>query len=375
MLPQRPAWLDDEPEIQRWFDEAIDRLDMQSATQRSRPLQFPVTEKRFPGLFLHGPEADARWELIKSLTKVLPLAVVPKRKTNPFATEYEGARLDLGTECEAVLREWLKRPSNDPEMQAWQQAVENAEADWPADARMRLRTRPIRIRGREPGEVVSALVHLGRLRCQRLTLRQMSARAFFGDSKFLEGREALFKTLYPGLFVEPRPILVAVTLPRDVRGVLFIENHDTYVRAAGEDYPQTAGLALVYAAGFKGTAARIRDPNGAVLHYGRAETDLSDFSRWFTREVERNWPVFFWGDLDFEGMRILKGFHDQFGAMAWRPGYEALLALLNEGGAHVPEAADKSNQKLPEPTGCPYADKVLIPALMSGRRFVDQEAW
>jgi hypothetical protein len=188
-------------------------------------------------------------------------------------------------------------------------------------------------------------------------------------------REAVVRGLYPNLVTVPRPLLVAVCLPCEMRGVLFIENHDSYVRAAAGTYAETTDLALVYAAGFKGSATRIRERSGAMLHYASAHHDASGFERWWFRESPPQWPVWFWGDLDFEGMRILKGLREQFAAGAWEPGYQPLLALLAAGLGHAPEAADKANQKPPESTGCPYADKVLLPILMTGRRFVDQEAW
>jgi hypothetical protein len=202
----------------------------------------------------------------------------------------------------------------------------------------------------------------------------MSARAFFGDSKFLETREGMIQMLYPGMFAAPRPLVVAACLPHAIHGVLFIENQDSYVRAVAGHYAHTTGLALVYAAGFKGSAMRIRDRSGAVLHYAAGVSD-ANFERWWFRETRAEWPVWFWGDLDFEGLRILKGLHEQFGARAWEPGYEPLLALLRAGMGHAPEAADKANQRPAGTSGCPYADQVLLPALLSGRRFVDQEAW
>lgn len=41
----------------------------------------------------------------------------------------------------------------------------------------------------------------------------------------------------------------------------------------------------------------------------------------------------------------------------------------------MPEAANKERQADPETTGCAYADEVLLTALRSVGRFVDQEAF
>lgn len=373
MLPSRPVWLGDEPEIEAWLHEVLHRLDALPGEERSAPLRFPVNAKRFPNLFRQGPEADAEWALIKSLHEQLPLNVVPKRKTNPFAPEYEGARLDLDTACEETIRHWLRRPRLSLEAEAWREAVDGAQ--WRDEVRMLLRQRPIAIPGRSAQEVVTALRCVGELLGQGLTLRQLSARAFFGDSKFMESRSGLMQSVFPDLVAAARPLLVATALPATISGVLFVENHDTYLRAASGGYPGTKGLAVVYAAGYKGSATRIREHDGAALHYFGASTAAGDFERWWFRERGPEWPVWFWGDLDFEGLRILKALREQFGASAWQPGYEPLVALLRAGFGHTPDAADKSNQRVPGPTGCPYADEVLLPLLLQERRFVDQEAW
>ena len=85
-------------------------------------------------------------------------------------------------------------------------------------------------------------------------------------------------------------------------------------------------------------------------------------------------PVYFWGDLDFAGMSILKGLRLSLPTLrAWEPGYQPLLELLESGGGHSVEQAAKQGQSDPGTSGCSYADQVLLPALRTHRRFVDQE--
>jgi hypothetical protein len=85
-------------------------------------------------------------------------------------------------------------------------------------------------------------------------------------------------------------------------------------------------------------------------------------------------PVYFWGDLDYAGMRILAAMRSSFPEMtAWAPGYAPMLAALLAGGGHSPEAAEKQGQRAVVSSGCPYADGQLIPALSRTGRYLDQE--
>jgi len=376
MRETKPRWLNDDPEVLAWLHAVLDRLERQPAEERKEPLRFTVDEKLFPGLFHFGPEADGRWQLIAGLTESLPLKITFRRNRDDFEPEYVGARLALEPSCELKIREWLLRPRITPEAQAWREAVDAAPAAWPAAARARLRERRLHVEGRSPEEVVAGFVQLGSLAGRGLTLRQLSASAFFGDSKFLERHGAsLVEALYPKLQPAQRPLVVDVFLPARVEAVLFIENQDTYLRAASRELPGTRGCALVYAAGFKAGAARIREPGGAALHYAGAVDCKPNFEDWWFGRCDRPLPVHFWGDLDFEGMGILRQLHRLFGARAWQPGYEPLLRMLREGRGHLLEAADKQQQKDPEQTGCPYADQTLLPALRRLQSCVDQETF
>jgi hypothetical protein len=58
--------------------------------------------------------------------------------------------------------------------------------------------------------------------------------------------------------IRDRALVIAVYLPERCKGVLFIENQDTYIAAAAGSPTEALEFALVYAAGFRGTAARVR---------------------------------------------------------------------------------------------------------------------
>jgi hypothetical protein len=56
-----------------------------------------------------------------------------------------------------------------------------------------------------------------------------------------------------------------VHLPERCKGVLFIENQGTYTAAAAGTPTEALEFALIYAAGFRGTAARVRNRLGSLL--------------------------------------------------------------------------------------------------------------
>ncbi|HEV6963778.1 MAG TPA: hypothetical protein VK305_00075 [Roseateles sp.] len=209
-------------------------------------------------------------------------------------------------------------------------------------------------------------------------LRELSARHFRGHSKVLDAREELLRLLGAGegRFMEA-PIQLLVDLPEGWAGeeVLFIENGVSFERMVGTRQPAWARSALLYAAGFRAGARRLRERKGSSTYWrGRVSAEsLQRFEAWLYSGVGDP-PVAFYGDLDFAGLAILAQLRASFPACgAWRPGYEALLARLEAG--HTPEEAGKERQQDPGATGCPFADEVLLPALRREGRCVDQELW
>jgi hypothetical protein len=201
----------------------------------------------------------------------------------------------------------------------------------------------------------------------------LSAFAFWGDSKILDDRAELVRACFPGLPIRERPIVVAVHLPMHVEGVLFIENQDTYMAAVAGYLKVLANLALVYMAGFRTAAARIRGRDGACLHFSSRDMAQADaFERWWFDSASHEWPLHFWGDLDYAGMQILKALRARFGnVLAWQPGYAVMLEELLTLGAHS-SGTDAARQFDPQETGCVFADTVLLPAIRA-HGFRDQE--
>jgi len=219
-------------------------------------------------------------------------------------------------------------------------------------------------------------------------VRQLSAKYFNGHSKVLDSREEMLRLLgaREGQFLEA-PIQVLVSLPPDwaqlqpQATVLFIENLVTFESMADTRQSEWAKAALVYASGFKGTAKRLRTPQGSTLYWRdpTTQTDRLAFRDWLYAchpALQESTVVCFYGDLDLAGMQILSHLRQSMPiCSAWRPGYEALLSLLLRSRGHRPDSAGKEGQTDPGITGCTYADAVLLPALRQSGLCVDQEAW
>ncbi len=373
---ERPVWLLEEPEILALLNAALDRFDQQSAEQRQRPFSL-AAQKFLTALARLDASADQTWALVRELQRCGVLAIRTAGRST-YDPEWQAARLSFALTGEVILREWLQRPRVEPAMQLWRRAVEESAHRFVhgVDA---LLARRIAIAGRSASEVVAAIASVGAI-TRPVTLRQLSAFAFWGDSKVLDDRSELIATLFPQIELRERAIVVSVHLPRAWGGVLFIENQDTYTAAISGFPAECSDLALIFAAGFRSSAARVRSRAGALLHYagpGRSEIQRG-FDAWWFEEQPSFGPIWFWGDLDFAGMQILKSLKSRFIAVEpWPPGYLPMLARLEQRGGHRPSIVNagqvnaaqaetgqtEAGQVDPIMTGCSFADEVLLPAI------------
>jgi len=369
--PARPRWLDEEAEIVALLHSVIDRFEQQPGEERSQRIHIPA-ERALPALKRLDESADQSWLFISELQRLGVLDIKPGRRSLLDA-QWSGAKLAFPPDTEAILRHWLNRPARPSELKVWRELVNQNVAAFPGDISVLMRRR-LSIPGHTDTETLVALTQIGRFR-EPITLRQLSATLFRGNSKLLDERKELVQALYPDLQIRQRAIVVAIHLPSHIEGILFIENQDSYISACEAALPGVDHLALVYAAGFRGCAERVREPGGALLHYrGEGyERWREHFELWWLNQQDWPMPLYFFGDLDFSGMEILGTLRRRFGnVVAWQPGYGQLLARLLSEGGHMPDAADKQLQSDPVAVGCSYADEVLLPA-MRHHGFLDQE--
>jgi hypothetical protein len=372
MQADRPPWLDEEAEISALLNVALDRFDRQRGVDRQRRIVLGVQE-HLPSLSRADAAADQTWSLVRELARRGILGIRQGQRS-PYDVDWRGAKLTFAPQVEETLRSWLGRDWTEPAAMLWRRAIERHATRF-HDSGAALLAQRIVIETRSADEVVAALAAAADIQAP-MTLRQLSATLFWGDSKILDERGELVATLLPHLTILDRPVVIAVYLPERCHGVLFIENQDTYTAAAAGTPAPALEFALVYAAGFRGSATRVRSRAGALLHHaGPGSRELAArFDAWWYDGGAGFGPVWFWGDLDFAGMQILKSLRSRFVDLeAWRIGYEPLRLQLEVAGGYGARTDESKGQVDPVRTGCAYADSVLLPAIREhGRR--DQES-
>ncbi len=289
---------------------------------------------------------------------------------------YDGAWVYLKLEKAPLLRKWLGRRLVDEQRLALQDAL-FAVAGKFADRGRALAQANLVVPGRSIQEIVDAFVSVREVLARVYSLRELSATCFWGDSKFLDDKLELLQRLYPDClrYLRDRPLFLQVNLPQQMDGILVIENQDTFLRACLGQLAGAENLAVVYGAGFKATSSAVRLRDKIRFFYSGvpdASAVVQFESCWFG-DIE-GLPFYFFGDLDWSGMGILLALRQQFPAMeSWITGYERLRKQVEKGGGHLPQQARKTQQLFIPATGCPYADRMLLPTLTRHSRFVDQE--
>lgn len=141
----------------------------------------------------------------------------------------------------------------------------------------------------------------------------LSALLFWGDSKVLKGREQWLCDLLglPQGAIAQRILPVDVTFPsRSPVGVLMLENLDSYFSAWIGNWPACDNLIKIYTQGFRGTAARIRNPACARLHFSDqcrpVSPQLTTFRNDWFKGGAFAYPVYFCGDMDWAGLSIFR---------------------------------------------------------------------
>ncbi len=374
-----PKWLADEPVIQQILIRFLDRLDKRKEDSTANKLQsIQLTPKDFPELFFPTGQNDPQqtWNLLWELDTQQLLRVVPNPKIKLSDPEYLNAKVHLLPEKAPVLRRWFNRPHPHDRKHQWHELVQLYADRFPGSTEL-LAAKPLEQAGLTTEDILQGLAKVGEHLDQDLYLSQISAICFRGDSKFLNDRGELIESLYPGYLtrIRQRPVLLQVALCSSPQGILLIENEDCFLQAMQGRYPHMENRILVFASGFRGSAARVRQPEGVQFFYAPGNQEQRDqFEAYWLNRIPQDWSCQFWGDLDFSGMAILKALRQVFPEMqAWEPGYQPLLAIIQDG--HTLEQGKKEKQIDPGFTGCPYADEVLLPALRQYKQGIDQELW
>ncbi len=377
-LPRCPKWVADEALIHQLLSSFLDKI------ERGVKPQIRLNSKTAPQLYdFNTGDTQYLWRLIQKLDKSYQLISIKPQRAKTGKEVYEDALIHFDTSHENILRHWLKRPEHSPYLIEWNTAVSTYSDVFEQSVGL-LQDNPIHHRDKSATEIVHAISLIKEQLNKPVTLRVLAARCFWGDSKFLDKREDFLKALFPAVSanIVTRPLLINIFVPDNFTSVLFIENQDTFLMLAdlinNNKLPATSplcGMALVYSAGFRGSASRIRQPGNAIFsHLGLSSHQVvNQFEQWWFSETG-SLPSHFWGDLDYSGLAILAALRKVFEDMeAWKPGYEAMIRHYYDGIHHSLEAAGKDNQKDPGSTGCQYADNCLLPLMRIKSQFLDQE--
>lgn len=381
-----PNW-SDEPVVMALLHALVDRLDSVPFEARLRDLTFALTENSWRKFFAidHPSDRTYIWQLVEALTQQpgFELRLDDRRIARDLDLWQRHPKIVVKKEAENLLRNITGRhPAAESNwIEEWKHAVQGLFGTGLLASR--LATRPVAIYQRPPAEVLKRFAAISDLADACLMLHEVASRQFWGLSKILNGQQDAIALLLSQDFCPfpDKPIqLVIQSLTADTDApILFIENAATFESAASGRISTAQGHILIYASGYKATARRIRTAEGSSLYFAPEVYELNpslprDLQAWlYSGDTSRS--VYFWGDLDFAGMDILKELRVVFRQIeAWRPGYEKLLEKLTAGESHTPEEARKSGQTDPILTGCPYADGTLLPEMRNSHRFVDQES-
>lgn len=345
---------------------------------RVRPLQ--VNSKTLPALFDYSSEnTEYYWSLIVDLADEYAFFSIQMARPRPGIEVYEKAHLVLEPGGEALLRHWLQRPRETPYTASWKRAVES-NAQYFIAGGAALLAKPIQRKGQTAEQVVEGFVQAAKLLIEPITLRALSAKCFWADSKFLDVREDLVRRLLPNadMYLITRPLLIHVAMAATTQQVLFVENQDTFLQlvAVQSQSPLLNNITLINSAGFRGASSRIRQPGATQFSHVQPYDDdhFLAFKRWWLNEGSTAIPCYFWGDLDYSGMAILAALGQSFTSItAWQPGYRAMLSYHSGGLCHSGEASGKQRQIDPGDIHCRYTNNILLPLLRSTKMFVDQE--
>lgn len=371
-MPNSLASLLDNSVITLLLNTILDKLDKQPTAQRTRKITLKVDKKNFPQLF-EGDEFIE--EKIDALLKfsIFELKVAPKKRFLPLVEQ--DAKLLFNSQCETMLREHYHRTVQSSE---WMNALEQCDFSFDNKLKNILLQKPIQIEGKNAYEIVVRVIEWAKTPHKSHSAREESARCFWGISKIFDSNSQEALRRHFDLELMPISLLIH-SHNNSIDKILFIENLETFYQASSSDNQVFENTLLIYSSGYKASAKRVRSPNGSKMFFS-PNSHLSDemrlnFILWFYGKIESNIFIYFWGDLDYSAMHILKALKTNFPTIdAWKLGYTKMVQSLENGFGHTPNMAKKEKQyPIKDLLGCSYADRVLIPLMQRKNLFLDQE--
>jgi hypothetical protein len=375
-----PVWLEDNPLIGRLLHRFIDQCDRPTSVRFTQK----INAKNCPALYdFSDNNHEFLWKLVEQTLyrEYQIIQQIKYSRVNTTEQQYDQATLIFNPQKEDIVRQWLTRPKVDSYAHQWQTALLLYPRLKPTSLAQPIRiknfaAKPILAGFDEAGELIETMCRSG----QVISIRGLSARCFWGDSKFLDKRRNLIYDVFANAttVVRDRMIMMSVYAPKTLEVAIFVENFDSFVTLveAVKQSPKKNTVAVIYSAGYRGTANSIRQRGQSqFLHINLVSPEAAlQFEDWWYANSDCSPKCYFWGDLDYEGLSILRTLRNNFPEIqAWREGYQAIIAFHRQGLGHFAYQANKDKQRPPLPSGCGYSDTVLLPLLTQSKRFIDQE--
>lgn len=361
--------------ISKILNEILDKFDKQAF--RKNKVSIVLNEKNFLALYFpkeFNEDIDLEFDL-KVLLDYGVFQLKHSKKSDEFLpfVEKKNAKFIFDEQKENLLREVYNRKKVLSKKQDWNSLLENYFQKESALYEI-LEKSPFFIEDKTNEEVLKNLKLWVESKNKTSLQRHESSKCFWGISKAFDNKEEF--CAYFNL--QEKPILIQVHgKSSKASKILFIENLETFSSCIDSQNQILDDFILINSHGYKTSAKRVRQKNGSKLFFSSSCTldkqSKEDFISWFYSDDNKK-EVYFWGDLDEEGISILSSHQKAFTSLkAWQKAYEIMIKEVLKNNAHLANNSNKKEQKLIENTTCTYTNEVLIPILKEKRLFIDQE--
>ena len=365
------SWLEN-PSIKKVLNEVLDKLDIKPFSLRKNNISILVNEKNF--IELYEPSEDGNDVFLEKDIKCLEEVGVfsfSKSIKKYLCLNEQNIKLIFNKEYEEEIRIQYKRVKN---IDTWENAL--LKFNFEDKLFEILKTTPLVITSKSNIEVLEKFDTWLKSEKRSTSIRQESARCFWGLSKVFDKKYELCKYLC----LKEKPILLQVHIKKlSSKKVLFIENLETFVSCMESSNKIFDEFILIYSSGYKASAQRIRQKDGSKIFFSNSNTleinEKEEFLSWFYSFDNEKIQLYFWGDLDYSGISILSSLKKNFtNLIAWENAYSLMLKELENKNGHSFEMAGKEKQKEITSSGCKYSDEVLLPMIKERKMFLDQES-
>ena len=375
------SWLSN-PLVLRVVNHFLDQLDRQDLSSRSRMPGFRLSDKFAPEIYapVEAGQAEYSWQLIRELEKkgLIEVKLDGKRESDLDYEVLPRPYIKMTLLSEGKFRKISGREHiNNSYVNKWNKAVKNhLSEDVSFD---KFKSTVLKVPGRKAAEVVQRFVNIKDVLKVRRYLRGVSAELFWGLSKILDNKSEFINSfLSSEKQILENPVLLHIDVPvSEINALLFIENLTSFVEMAAMRPSIVDGYVLIFSSGYKATADRVRSIHGQMLFFTGGSVNQQS-NKWIKNYIvseKNNLPTYLWGDLDFEGLKILKQLKLKFlNLEAWKPGYEKMMGNIEVGNGHNTSEAGKEKQQDPIMTGCEYTDTIILPFIRKNEKYLDQEA-